>query len=68
MTRQAAHDFYRRKIEAQERVFPGDVLMERYRLDPERAFGFMVRSSQTGNLELRHVAAGIVQDAVNKAE
>lgn len=44
------------------------VLMERYRLDPERAFGFMVRTSQTGNTKLRDVAAGIVDDAINKAK
>jgi hypothetical protein len=44
------------------------VLMERYRLDPDRAFGFMVRTSQTGNIKLREVAAGIVNDAISKAE
>jgi hypothetical protein len=44
------------------------VLMERYRLDPDRAFAFMVRTSQTANLKLRDVAAGIVADATNKAE
>jgi hypothetical protein len=44
------------------------VLMERYRLDPDRAFGFLVRTSQTGNIKLRDVAAGIVDDAINKAK
>jgi ANTAR domain/GAF domain len=44
------------------------ILMERYRLDPDRAFGFMVRTSQTGNIKLRDVAAGIVADTTNKAE
>jgi hypothetical protein len=44
------------------------VLMERYRLDPDRAFGYMVRTSQTGNIKLRDVAAGIVADAINKAK
>jgi hypothetical protein len=44
------------------------VLMERHRLDPDRAFGFMVRTSQTGNIKLRDVAAGIVADTVNKAK
>jgi hypothetical protein len=44
------------------------ILMERYRLDSDRAFGFLVRTSQTGNIKLRAVAAGIVEDAVNKAE
>jgi hypothetical protein len=43
------------------------LLMERYRLDPDRAFGFLVRTSQTGNIKLRDVAAGIVDDATNKA-
>jgi hypothetical protein len=44
------------------------ILMERYRLDPDRAFGFMVRTSQTGNIKLHDVAAGIVHDAIEKAE
>jgi hypothetical protein len=44
------------------------VLMERYRLDTDRAFAFMVRTSQTGNIKLRDVAAGIVEDAISKAE
>jgi hypothetical protein len=44
------------------------VLMERYRLDPDRAFAFMVRTSQAANLKLRDVAAGIVNDAMNKAQ
>jgi hypothetical protein len=43
------------------------VLMERYRLDPDRAFGFMVRTSQTANVKLRVVAADIVDDAISKA-
>jgi hypothetical protein len=44
------------------------ILMERYHLDPDRAFGFLVRTSQTGNVKLRDVAAGIVADATSKAE
>jgi hypothetical protein len=44
------------------------VLMERHQLDPDRAFGFLVRTSQTGNIKLRDVAAGIVADAINKAK
>jgi ANTAR domain/GAF domain len=44
------------------------VLMERYRLDTDRAFAFMVRTSQSGNIKLRDVAAGIVEDAISKAE
>ena len=43
------------------------ILMERYRLDPNRAFGYLVRTSQTGNIKLRDVAADIVDDATNKA-
>jgi hypothetical protein len=41
--------------------------MERYRLDPDRAFAFMVRTSQTANIKLRDVAAGIVEDTINQA-
>ena len=44
------------------------VLMERYRLDPDRAFSFLVRTSQNGNVKLREVAAGIVEDATLKAQ
>jgi hypothetical protein len=44
------------------------LLMERYRLDPDRAFGYLVRTSQTGNIKLRDVAAGIVDDATNRAK
>jgi hypothetical protein len=44
------------------------VLMERYRLDPDRAFGYLVRTSQTGNIKLRDVAAGIVDDSTNRAK
>lgn len=41
--------------------------MERYQLDPERAFAFLVRTSQAGNIELHEVAAGIVADLTAKA-
>jgi len=44
------------------------VLMERYRLDPDRAFSFLVRTSQTANIKLRDVAAGIVEDTINQAK
>lgn len=44
------------------------IVMERYRLDPDRAFSFLVRTSQTGNIKLREVAAGIVTDAIKRAE
>ncbi|WP_432476147.1 GAF and ANTAR domain-containing protein [Nocardioides sp. GXQ0305] len=36
------------------------ILMERYQLDAHRAFGFLVRTSQTGNVKLRDVAAELV--------
>jgi hypothetical protein len=44
------------------------ILMERYRLDPDRAFSFLVRTSQAGNVKLREVAEGIIEDAIRKAE
>jgi hypothetical protein len=43
------------------------ILMERYQLDANRAFAFLVRTSQTGNIKLRDVAAGVVADAAKKA-
>lgn len=44
------------------------IVMERYRLDPDRAFSFLVRTSQTGNIKLREVAAGIVEDTTRRAQ
>jgi hypothetical protein len=44
------------------------IAMERYHLDPDRAFGFLVRTSQSGNIKLHDVAAGIVADAITKSE
>ncbi len=44
------------------------ILMERYRLDPDRAFGFLIRTSQTTNVKLHEVAAGVVADTIAKAE
>jgi hypothetical protein len=44
------------------------IIIERYRLDPDRAFAFLVRISQTGNMRLHDVAVGVIADAVNKAE
>ncbi|WP_433018966.1 GAF and ANTAR domain-containing protein [Kribbella sp. CA-294648] len=43
------------------------IVMERYQLDPERAFAFLVRTSQAGNIKLHDVAAGVVADVVAKA-
>jgi hypothetical protein len=44
------------------------IVMERYRLDPHRAFAFLVRTSQVGNVKLHDVAAGVIKDAISKAE
>ncbi|HEY3559455.1 MAG TPA: GAF and ANTAR domain-containing protein [Kribbella sp.] len=44
------------------------IVMERYRLDPDRAFSFLLRTSQAGNIKLRDVAAGIVADAIERTE
>jgi hypothetical protein len=43
------------------------ILMERYGLDQQRAFAFLARISQTGNIKLREVAANIVAEAASKA-
>jgi len=43
------------------------IVMERYRLDPDRAFAFLVRTSQTGNVKLRLVAQGIVDGLIDQA-
>lgn len=43
------------------------IVMERHHLDPDRAFTFLVRNSQTGNVKLREVAAGMIEDTIRKA-
>jgi hypothetical protein len=43
------------------------ILMERYQLDQQRAFAFLARLSQSGNIKLRDVAANIVADTTAKA-
>ncbi|MEV8378826.1 GAF and ANTAR domain-containing protein [Kribbella sp. NPDC056861] len=43
------------------------IIVERYQLDPDRAFNFLVRTSQTGNIKLHDVAAGIIADAASRA-
>ncbi|MEU4196823.1 GAF and ANTAR domain-containing protein [Kribbella sp. NPDC026611] len=43
------------------------IVMERYRLDADRAFGFLVRTSQSGNIKLREVAERIVAEATRNA-
>jgi ANTAR domain len=42
------------------------IVMERYALDEDRAFDYLVRVSRTNNVKLRQVAAGIV-DATDRA-
>lgn len=44
------------------------ILMERYRLDPDRAFAFLVRTSQDGNIKLHTVAERLVADTIRNAE
>lgn len=44
------------------------IVMERYRLDPDGAFAFLVRTSQTGNIKLRAVALGIVEETTGRAQ
>ncbi|GAB2656405.1 GAF and ANTAR domain-containing protein [Kribbella swartbergensis] len=43
------------------------ILMERYQLDQQRAFAFLARLSQSGNIKLRDVAANIVTDTAIRA-
>lgn len=38
------------------------IVMERYGVDADRAFGYLTRVSQTSNTKLRDVAAGLVVD------
>jgi AmiR/NasT family two-component response regulator len=44
------------------------IVMERYRLDSDRAFAFLVRLSQTGNTKLRVVATALVDQTNTNAE
>lgn len=39
------------------------ILMERYGINEDSAFGFLVRASQTDNIKLRDIAAGIVEES-----
>ena len=43
------------------------IVMERYTIDPDRAFAFLVRISQDTNTKLRTVAERIIQDVIQKA-
>ncbi|WP_327632921.1 GAF and ANTAR domain-containing protein [Kribbella sp. NBC_00482] len=44
------------------------ILMERYRLTREGAFNFLVRTSQTGNVKLREVAAAVIDETSRGAD
>jgi hypothetical protein len=44
------------------------ILMERYKLDSERAFAFLVRLSQTSNTKLRQIAETLVAQVNENAE
>jgi hypothetical protein len=44
------------------------IIMERYRLDADRAFSFLVRTSQTANIKLYDVAAAIVAETVHRRQ
>jgi GAF domain-containing protein len=39
------------------------ILMERYQLEEQAAFGFLARLSSTSNIKLREIAARVVEDA-----
>jgi len=42
------------------------IVMERYGMDPDRAFQFLVRVSSTSNIKLRHVAAELVSSSIDR--
>jgi ANTAR domain-containing protein/GAF domain-containing protein len=43
------------------------IVMERYRLDPDRAFAFLVRTSQTANIKLHDVATALIEQTIGLA-
>ncbi|GAA1520590.1 GAF and ANTAR domain-containing protein [Kribbella lupini] len=43
------------------------IVMERYQLDPDRAFSFLARTSQTANVKLHDVAAALIAETVTRA-
>ena len=43
------------------------ILMERYAMHEDNAFGFLLRASQTDNIKLRDIAAGIVDESNQRA-
>ena len=44
------------------------ILMERYAITHDRAFGFLVRVSSQTNVKLRDIAADVVEETENKAD
>ncbi len=42
------------------------ILMERYRIDADRAFQFLIRASSTSNVKLRDVAEEVVTSSVER--
>lgn len=42
------------------------IVMERYRIDPDRAFQFLVRASSNGNIKLRDLAEEIVTSSTER--
>ncbi|ADB29846.1 ANTAR domain protein with unknown sensor [Kribbella flavida DSM 17836] len=44
------------------------IVMERYTVDADRAFGYLVRLSQTSNTKLREVAASLVEAANERSQ
>jgi len=56
---QLNHAMYTRKVIGQAI----GILMERYALDEHRAFSFLVRASQTGNVKVREIAQQLVDES-----
>ena len=44
------------------------IVMERYHIDEDRAFHFLLRTSSHGNIKLREVALHVVEEANQQAE
>jgi hypothetical protein len=44
------------------------IVMERYKLDPDRAFSFLARTSQTANIKLHDVAAALIAETLGQAQ
>jgi len=44
------------------------IVMERYRLDADRSFAFLVRTSRSSNTKLQDVATTLITETISKAE